>query len=202
MATDFSGRKHAAILRAARELFLRDGYRGTSMDEIASRAHVSKQTVYKHFTDKERLFIAMVITTVDAVSDPVYTEVLALRDSGDLRRDLTDLAVRQVSGVMAPELLALRRLVIAEAIRFPELGQSFHDRGPGRTIDALARVFERLHEQGRLDVPDPRRAARDFNWLIMGEPLNRAMLLGQAEVPIKRWASEAVEAFMAIYGPR
>ena len=92
-------------------------------------------------------------------------------------------------------------IVIAEAIRFPELGQAFHDRGPGRTIDALATAFARLHDDGQLHAPDPGRAARHFNWLLMGEPLNRAMLLGTVDrTQLDEWAGEAVEAFLAAYG--
>jgi AcrR family transcriptional regulator len=50
-----SARKRSAILEAATTVFLDNGYLGTSMDEIAALARVSKQTVYKHFADKERL---------------------------------------------------------------------------------------------------------------------------------------------------
>ena len=195
-----SARKRQAILRAARSVFLHQGYLGTSMDEIAARACVSKQTVYKHFTDKERLFIEIVTSTVDEVSDPVYAEVLGLQDSGDPQRDLTDLARRQLAGVMVPELLALRRLVIAEATRFPDLGRAFYDRGPGRTMAALSAAFARLHDQGRLRCPDPELAARHFTWLVMGEPLNQAMLLGRADTALECWAAESVAAFMAAYG--
>src|SRR5207244_1010955 len=77
-----SARKRQAILDAATTIFLRQGYLGTSMDEIAARAGVSKQTVYKHFADKERLFVEIVVATVDEISDPVHEEILQLLDSG------------------------------------------------------------------------------------------------------------------------
>jgi len=86
-----SARKRRAILEAATEAFLRNGFRGTSMDEIAATAGVSKQTVYKQFTDKQRLFQEIVTTTVDAASDPVQAEVRSLQESGDLEADLRDL---------------------------------------------------------------------------------------------------------------
>ena len=76
-------------------------------------------------------------------------------DSGDLEADLRDLARRQLALVMQPRLMQLRRLVIAEAARFPELGRTFYEQGPGRTIAALAATFERLAARGLLDVDDP-----------------------------------------------
>ena len=74
-----SDRKRRAILEAATEAFLRHGFLGTSMDEIAAAAAVSKQTVYKHFSDKESLFREIVTTTVDEISDPNSEEVLGAR---------------------------------------------------------------------------------------------------------------------------
>jgi TetR/AcrR family transcriptional repressor of mexJK operon len=199
-----SSRKHRAILEAATTVFLNNGYLGTSMDEIAALARVSKQTVYKHFVDKERLFVEIVINTVNEISDPVYEEVLNLADTGDLEADLRDLARRLLRGVMQPRLLQLRRLVIGEASRFPALGQTFYEGGPGRTIAALATTFERLAARDVLRLDDPELAAIHFNWLIMSAPLNQAMLLGSDAPPapakLKRHADSAVRVFVAAYG--
>lgn len=198
-----SARKHRAILEAATTVFLNNGYPGTSMDEIAALARVSKQTVYKHFADKERLFVEIVINTVNEISDPVYEEVLNLADTGDIEADLRDLARRLLKGVMQPRLLQLRRLVIGETSRFPALGQTFYERGPGRTIAALAATFERLGARGVLRLEDPELAAIHFNWLIMSAPLNQAMLLGSDEPPapanVKRHVDSAVRVFLAAY---
>ncbi len=199
-----SARKRRAILEAATTVFLRNGYLGTTMDEIAALAAVSKQTVYKHFADKETLFREIVTGTVDAISDPNYREVLSLRDSGDVEADLRELARGQLGRVLQPEVLQLRRLVIGEAGRFPELGRTFYERGPGRTIAALAGAFERLAERGILELEDPLLAAEHFNWLIMSTPLNRAMLRGDDEPPaaadLERYAEEGVRVFLAAYG--
>jgi len=201
-----SARKRRAILEAATSAFLRSGYLGTSMDEIAALASVSKQTVYKHFADKENLFSAIVLATVDEASDAVYSDVMNVRDSGDVEADLRDLARRQLASVMQPRLLELRRLVIAEAGRFPELGRIFYERGPGRTIAALAEAFERLAARGALTLEDPHLAAAHFNWLVMSIPLNRVMLLGSNEIPVDdeldRYADAGVRAFLAAYRNR
>ncbi len=201
-----SARKRRAILDAATTVFLSNGYLGTSMDEVAKLAGVSKQTVYKHFADKERLFLDIVTAIVDEIADPNADEVLNLKDTGNLERDLRDFARRQLRAVMQPRLLQLRRLVIGEAGRFPQLGQLFYERGPGRTIEALAMLFERFASRGELDLDDPRTAAAHFNWLVMSIPLNQAMLLGQDEpatpAQLRRYADAGVQAFLAAYHKR
>jgi TetR/AcrR family transcriptional regulator, mexJK operon transcriptional repressor len=200
-----SARKRRAILEAATEAFLRNGYRGTSMDEVAEAAAVSKQTVYKHFADKKRLFFEIVSSAVDEVSDPAHELVVNLQDSGDVEADLRDLARRQLAMVMQPRLMQLRRLVIAEAGRFPELGRTFHERGPGRTMDALATAFERLAERGALQLDDAQLAAAQFNWLVMSIPLNQAMFFGDDAAPapaeLDRYADAGVRVFLAAHGP-
>jgi TetR/AcrR family transcriptional regulator, mexJK operon transcriptional repressor len=199
-----STQKRRAILEAGTEVFLRNGYRGTSMDEIAARAGVSKQTVYKHFADKETFFTEIVTAMVDEVARPVQDEVHRLEDSGDLEADLRDLARRQLRSVMQPNLLQLRRLVIGEAGRFPELGKTFYERGPERTVASLAAAFEHLAERGLLRIEDPKLAAAHFNWLIMSAPLNRAMLSGENEPPpaaeLERFVDGGVHAFLKAYG--
>jgi AcrR family transcriptional regulator len=201
-----SARKRRAIIEAATTVFLRNGYLGTTMDEIAALARVSKQTVYKHFADKERLFSEIVTAKVDEIANPNTDEVLKLSDTRDLERDLRRFARRQLRAVMDPLLLQLRRLVIGESGRFPQLGLLFHERGPSRTIDALATMFERLASRGVLELHDPRLAAAHFNWLVMSIPLNQAMLLGEDEpatpTELNRYADAGVHAFVAAYRTR
>jgi AcrR family transcriptional regulator len=201
-----SARKRTAILEAATTVFLRKGYLGTSMDEIAALAAVSKQTVYKHFADKQRLFSEIVTSTVDEAGDRVYRAVLDLADSGDIEADLRELARRELALVLQPRVLQLRRLVIGEAARFPELGRVFYEQGPGRTIAALAAAFERLAARGVLQLDDPLLAAAHFNWLVLSIPLNQAMLLGTDEpasaAELDRYADAGVRVFLAAYGAR
>jgi TetR/AcrR family transcriptional repressor of mexJK operon len=199
-------RKHSAILEAATTLFLRNGYGGTSMDEIAALAGVSKQTVYKHFADKAGLFSAIVTAAVDAAGDPVLEDATALAGSDDLAADLRALARRQLGQVVQLRLLQLRRLVIGEANRFPDLGRAFYERGLGRSTAALAAAFERLVARGLLHADDPELAAAHFNLLVMGGAVNRAMLLGDdaiATAPeLDGYAEVGVRVFLDAYGGR
>ena len=201
--TQRSADKREAILEAAATLFLRGGYLGVSMDDIAETSGVSKQTVYVYFSNKEALFVAMVSALSNAASDRVHNDVAEFREGDDLEGYLTAYAVRQLQIVLTPRILQLRRLVIGEAGRFPELGAALYAGGPGRTITTLAAMFERLAKRNVLSVRNPSLAATQFNWLIMSAPLNRAMLLGDGAIPtlkeIQRHASEGVRMFMAAY---
>jgi TetR/AcrR family transcriptional repressor of mexJK operon len=201
-----SVRKRRAIVEAATKVFLSNGYPGTTMDEIAALARVSKQTVYKNFADKERLFSEIVTAKVDEIADPNTDEVLKLRDTADLERDLRRFARGQLRAVMDPGLLKLRRLLIGESGRFPQLGRLFYERGPGRTIDALTTTFECLASRGELELHDPALAAAHFNWLVMSIPLNQAMLLGEDEpatpTELNRYADAGVRAFLAAHRKR
>ncbi len=99
--------------------------------------------------------------------------------------------------------MRLRRLVIGEASRFPELAAVLYDRGPLRAITALAVHFDILPQLRLLRIDSPREAASLFNWLIMGEPLNRAMLLGDGALmsggKLRAHAARAVRVFLQAY---
>jgi TetR/AcrR family transcriptional repressor of mexJK operon len=198
-----SAAKRRAILTAATTRFLENGYRGTSMDEIAALAAVSKQTVYKHFADKESLFSEIVLNTISEYVDPYYEEVVALQDTGDLEADLRRLAVRLLEMLMQPPLLRLRRLVIGEAGRFPQLGRTYYQRGPGRAAAALSNAFKLLVARGVLRTDDPLTAALHFNWLVISIPINVAMFTGD-DAPftteeLERFAHDGVRVFVAAY---
>lgn len=195
--------KRAAVLEAAAKVFLDGGYLGASMDQIAELAGVSKQTVYAYFSNKETLFIAMASALSNQTSDRVHNHVAEFTDGGDLEAYLVDYAVRQLEIVLTPRILQLRRLVIGEVARFPELGAALYAGGPGRAIASLAAVFESLRERGLLSLYDPLLAATQFNWLIMSAPLNRTMLLGDSAIPspkeIREHAKQGVRMFLAAY---
>jgi len=202
--TGNSDKKRKAILEAATSVFLKSGYLGSSMDEIAMLAQVSKQTVYKQFSSKESLFVEIVTSMTDTASATVHNDVPELKDSGEIADYLQLYAFRQLSVVLTPPLMQLRRLVIGEVSRFPELARVLYERGPQRAIASIAKVIEHLAARDLLACDDPMTAASHFNWLVMSEPLNRAMLLGDKAIPkqavLRRHAAECVRVFLAAYG--
>lgn len=199
-------RKRTTILEAATDLFLQNGYLGTSMDEVAQRADVSKQTVYAQFASKEALFFAMVGAMTSAAASQVHNAFGVARDGEDAAGYLRAYAERQLLVVLTPRLMQLRRLVIGEVGRFPQLGQAVYEGGPKRAISAIASALKRLADRGLLAIDDPVVAASHFNWLVMGDPVNRAMLLGDDAIPsraaLRRHAAKAVHVFLEGYVAR
>jgi AcrR family transcriptional regulator len=189
---------------AARTVFLRKGYGGASMDEVAALAAVSKQTVYKHFADKKQLFTTVVTGDIEAAETLTHDMVAALAASQDVGEDLRRFARHHVADVTQPHLIQLRRTIIAEADRFPELARTWYASGPERAHATLADQFRALARRGLLRIDDPVLAAQHFNYLILSIPLNKAMFLGSdtrfTRRELNRYADEAVRVFLAAYG--
>lgn len=202
--THRSDRKRAAILGAATTLFLAKGYQNTSMDEIAAAASASKQTVYKHFTDKEKLFSEIILGTLDSVAEPFGAEIRALTETEDVAKDLGELARRYVAAVLQPRVVQLRRLVISEAGRLPRLSRAYYERAPERTLARLADCFARLADRGVLKIDEPPVAAEHFAFLVLGRLLDKALFHGTTRRPAKadveRAADAGVRVFLAAYG--
>jgi TetR/AcrR family transcriptional repressor of mexJK operon len=199
-----SARKRQAILYAARDLFLQKGYAGASMDEVAALAEVSKVTIYKHFSDKHTLFVAVVTDAIDDAKAESQSLVDQLGASSDIELDLRDFARRHVALVTQPHLIQMRRMIIAEARRFPDLARAWHRIGPERGHATLASQIDKLVARGQLQVADSLLAAQLLNYLILSVPLNEAMFTGRdkpySRRYLNRYADEAVRVFLAAYG--
>jgi TetR/AcrR family transcriptional regulator, mexJK operon transcriptional repressor len=204
-AGERASRKRLQIRQAAVAAFLRNGYVGTSMDDVAVAAKVSKQTVYKHFGSKEELFVAILEATVGDVMDEVFERVGAARERrGGLEEELLTTGRRLIALIMQPELLALRRLMTGEASRFPQLGEIWWRGGPARLAAGLAERLKQAVNEGQLVIDDVRLAAEQLQWLILSIPLNRAMLCpGQAYTSgeLHRYSDAGVRTFLAAHRP-
>ena len=200
-------RSRAAIVDAARTLFLREGYAGTTMDEIASLAGIAKRTVYNNFADKEALFRQIVEETIafaEEFAHGLSDALTAGTTAANLQATLDDLGRRLALAIVRPEVIALRRLLVGEAREFPALAARYFDRAPGQVLEALASGFARLGKSGLLRVADARQAAAQFAYLVVGEPLDRAVLTGTIppNARVIAGAREGVGTFLARYLPR
>src|ERR1700682_2567431 len=201
-----SARKRQTILAASQALFLSNGYQGTSVDQIAASAGVSKQTVYKHFGDKQELLFAIVSDALDTTVGVIRERIAALAHTTDLETDLTALADGYLRSVLQEPVVQLRRLVIGEANRLPALAKLYYDHAPGRTLAAFADCFRQLHDRGLLHVPEPAVAAEHFAFLIVGRAIDQALFYGGpgglAGLDPARYVGAGVEVFLAGYRPR
>src|SRR5262249_30041626 len=113
------------------------------------------------------------------------------------------LARRYLTVVIQPSVLQLRRLIIAEADRFPDLARTYYERVPGHTLTSLGSCFQDLVERGLLQTDDPALAARQFAWLVLGQPLNQAMFCGYdgpiSAPELDHLADASVRVFLAAY---
>jgi AcrR family transcriptional regulator len=132
-------RKRLAIMVAARELFLSQGYSATAVDAIAARAFVSKQTLYNHFGSKERLFSEMVDEFIAGVL-PAALDASATASTG---QSLGIVAETFADLLMRPDTVSLYRLALIEAERHPELGQLLEERAERPMHNAIVKVLVR-----------------------------------------------------------
>src|SRR3546814_186274 len=193
--------KHRAIQQAGTEIFLELGYEAATMDHIAAKAGVSKQTVYNHFQSKDGLFKATIADLTSALMAPLVVRDLP---SSPPERLLRSLAEDFLPLMLRPSSLALFRLIVAEAARFPELVAEIYAVGAGRMLATLADYLGWETENGRLRVDDPQLAAEQFVGMLAGRLQLRAVLdVGPAPDAdeLARRAAYAVSCFLAIYGP-
>ncbi|BDM74507.1 TetR family transcriptional regulator (plasmid) [Streptomyces nigrescens] len=197
-----SARKHQAIMEAATAAFMAKGYAGTSMDDIAKQAAVSKQTVYKHFADKEKLFSEIILATTDRVEAMIDLVSDIPADADSLEENLIRLARQFLTTLNQPQVLQLRRLIIANADTFPDLGAAWYEQGFERVLTTLADAFQRLADQGLLRIDDALLAANHFSGLLLWIPVNKAMFHGgpqHTQTELDHYADAGIRAFLAAY---
>jgi TetR/AcrR family transcriptional repressor of mexJK operon len=191
--------KREAILAAARDLFLSNGYEGSSMEAIAAEAGVSKLTLYSHFKDKEALFGS----AVKAICETRLPRRLFELDEGSsIEHALLDIGYAFEALVNSPESIGLHRVMVAMATQNPALSQMFFDAGPQKLLLDLEQMFARAHQLGLLNTPEPLRAAEHFCSLIKGVAHFR-LLVGYVEQldaeDAKRHVDSCIALFMRAY---
>jgi len=193
------GAKQRQIMDGARTVFLSAGFDGASMNDIARAAGVSKGTLYAYFTSKEELFEAI----IRAEKAQSAERVCVFKREGDAREMLTDFGVRLLNRMCEPQTLALGRVVIAAAEKFPEVGQTFYEAGPLYGATRLAAELRTLEAAGALKVPDAERAAWHFLDLSQSYVFKR-LLFGVVESvsaeEIEAAVKAGVEVFFRAYG--
>ena len=193
--------KRQVILQAAGELFMAQGYGAVSMDAIARTAGVSKATLYAHFASKDALFANIV---GEGCREGIQTHDFLPDVGTDLEAALISLGQRMLRFLLGPRALAIHRVVIAESVRFPELGRAFYENGPALFRHMLADWLLRQQAAGRLIVPNPQQAADQFVGLLRGAGVFTRASLGLAPAPtdaeIDATVAGAVSTFLRAFG--
>lgn len=157
--------KRDAIVAAARDLFFERGFSGTSIEEVARRARVSKVTVYNRFTDKQTLFVECIVGECQGMEADLQLDMAA---TGGLRQRLIRFGEVMNAFLNRPELVRFENMLGGEMDRHPELGVLFLNAGPRRMKAGLASVIEAAAVQGEIVVADPMAAAELLGSMIKG----------------------------------
>jgi TetR/AcrR family transcriptional repressor of mexJK operon len=193
--------KRQAILDAARELFLSNGYASTSMDAVAAAAGVSKLTVYSHFTDKETLFSSAVVATCEAQLPELFFE---LPEGAPIETVLMNIGRGFQALISSRESVNLHRLIMALGSQDPRLSQIFFEAGPMRILSEMEGLLTHIDHSGALRIDKPHNAAEHFFCLLKGAA-NFRLLLGCAgplgAEAAEEHVEEVVKLFMRAYRP-
>jgi AcrR family transcriptional regulator len=195
-----TGRKFDQVLEGAREVFMADGFEGASVDDIARTAGVSKATLYSYFPDKRLLFTEVLRNECrrqECGADDLIPQDCSTREV------LETTAARFLEVLLSGFSLRMFRICVAEADRFPELGQMFYQSGPMMVRERLTGYFREAVERGELKIGDFELAADQFAELCKADLLTRLVFNVSdsfSEAERRRIVDGAVETFLARYG--
>lgn len=196
------GRKYDQVIAGARDVFMREGFEGASVDVIAKDAGVSKATLYSYFADKQQLFLAVLQMECNLQQRASMDIEFQQREVPDA---LHHIAASMLEFLLSDSGLSIFRVCVAEAQRFPELGRAFYETGPRTALAQVAGYLQTDKARAALDIDDPLRAADLFMQLCRTDLMLRR-LMGVSPVPtqaeIDAVAAEAVKTFVARYGRR
>ncbi|KAJ57002.1 TetR family transcriptional regulator [Actibacterium mucosum KCTC 23349] len=194
------GRKFDQVLEGAREVFLKEGFEGASVDDIAKAAGVSKATLYSYFPDKRLLFAEVARVECERQADQVMVLI-----GTDIPADQAlRMAGERIMCFLTSQLgITVLTLCAAESKRFPELGKQFYESGPGLVSERLTRYLTEAVEAGQLKIDNIPLAADQFAELCKTRIFARILTGVQTEfsdTERQEIVEGAVDLFMARYG--
>ncbi len=193
------GRKYDQVVEGARAIFMRDGFEGASVDEIAREAGVSKATLYSYFPDKRLLFSEVARLECNRQANEALDVVNAEAPVEEVLRVAANRIVQFFLSNFGQQVF---RICVAESHRFPELGQRFYNSGPALVCERMTHLLQKYCDHGDLKIDDMELAAHQFGELCKSDLFVRR-LCGMAdeisEADIERVVTGAVEMFLARY---
>jgi TetR/AcrR family transcriptional repressor of mexJK operon len=197
--------KRAAILAAAKALFIRNAFAGTSMDAIAADAGVSKLTVYSHFGDKDNLFREVIRSRVQ---DWLPEEIYAYDPHVDISETLKKITHAHMQLDCEKESIGTVRAILSDCRQGnPRYGKLLWEEGPARTHRLMETLLQHAVDDGVLDISNVKTASIQFISLIKGDLLLRRLCAcdecpDTAAAEIEAIASAGVVTFLRAYRKR
>lgn len=194
----FSESKRAAVLKAAADAFLRNGFTVTSMDAIAEAAGVSKRTVYNHFPSKDALFDALIEEKWASLAPAATVPPPHL--SVELR--LTSVARDRLRVLLSKDSIGLFRIVFAESVTSPAMLRAYLGAAQHSDFLGLGKLLADEQKRGRLRIDSPQTAATQFWGLVMNGtfwPLAIGLRGPPDAAEIEFVIEEGVRTFLARY---
>jgi TetR/AcrR family transcriptional repressor of mexJK operon len=183
------------LIQAATEAFIEEGYRA-SVEQLAARAGVARQTLYNHFPSKDELF-REVIRQVTAI-------LLITLDDGDggLRERLLRFGLAFRSKALSVEGLGFYRALVAEIPRQPKMAADFYNAGPAKTAARLRVVLSAAMECGELRREEPEFATTLLLSMLVGAERSHCLLTGEAPpVPDAVHVGRIIDCFLRALAP-
>jgi TetR/AcrR family transcriptional repressor of mexJK operon len=196
-------RSRARALDASAAVFVERGFAGSTMQDVAERANLAKRTLYNLYEEKDALFRATMhksIATAEQFSASLARDTDAVTNPHD---QLPRIGMRLAEIVVTTRVLGLRRLMLMESERFPDLAAEYRRRAPDAVLAALARMFDSLIRAGSIRSGDPIITAEHFAFLVMGSDLDRGTFTGRvvSRTRAQRRARAGVDVFLRAYAP-
>ncbi len=190
-----------AIVAAAAEVFLEEGFEGASMAGISARIGGSKATLYGYFKSKEELFVAVTHEQAKKQMEPALAALE--QETGELQKTLQVFGEKTAHFLCQESTLQTHRMILAEAGR-SDIGRRFHEEGPKMGMERVAAFLKKQMTAGRLRPADPMLATLQLCALLDCETV-KPMLLGLetaiSRPRMKRMVERAVQTFLAAYAP-
>jgi AcrR family transcriptional regulator len=166
------------LLEVATQLFMERGFEGTSIDAVAERTGISKPTVYARYRDKRDLFAAVLRNRIQLWLAPLAAAAEAQAketNPGNIETTLHELSRFMLAHSLTPESATVHRILVAQAVNFPELAKLANEEGWLRAIRGVAVLLQQFSDRGQIKLDDPEIAAGQFLDLILGRPKRLAL---------------------------
>lgn len=192
-AIDNSSDTRQRVLDAACEAFRQEGYQ-VSIDRIAARAQVARQTLYNHFPSKDALFAEVIRNAIQSI-------LVTLEGDGDVRSTLLAFGDAYRAKLLSLEGIAVFRNMVAEAPRFPALAKQFFTQGPAMTRKHLSVYLSHAMQRGWLRQDNPEFAAEMLTAMLVDFDRLRGLINLQTDLLQPAKTAQVVDCFLRAFAP-